>query len=170
LNYPGGRHGFDVLDDNDLSREIIEETFRFAQLAITDAYQSALHSGLAEASAAGAMSTGNFAHAAELYYELVNTHAQDARLRLAYGNALTGAKQYKEARAQFDRAKAMGGLGARDLGLPAARACVLDHDPEAAMVWLKTIPPQFLPASIQSDADFAPLKDRADFRAMFHAR
>ena len=168
LNYPGGRHGFDVLDDNDLSREIIEETFRFAQLAITDAHQSALHSGLSEASAAGAMSTGNFANAAALYYELVNTHLQDARLRLAYGNALTGAKHYKEARAQFDRAKAIGGLGARDLGLPAARACVLDHDPEAAMVWLKTIPPQFLPASIQTDADFAPLKDRADFRAMFH--
>jgi dienelactone hydrolase len=137
LNYPGGRHGFDVLDDNDLSREIIEETFRFAQLAITDAHQSALHSGLSEASAAGAMSTGNFANAAALYYELVNTHLQDARLRLAYGNALTGAKHYKEARAQFDRAKAIGGLGARDLGLPAARACVLDHDPEAAMVGSK---------------------------------
>lgn len=168
LNYPGGRHGFDVLDDNDLSREIIEETFHFAQLAITDSHQSALHSGLAEASAAGALSTGNFAKAAALYYELLSTHTQDARLRLAYGNALTGAKQYKEARAQFDRAKQIGGLGARDLGLPAARACVLDHDPEAAMVWLKTIPPQFLPASIQSHADFAPLKDRPDFRAMFN--
>lgn len=168
LNYPGGRHGFDVLDDNDLSREIIEETFHFAQLAITDAHQSALQSGLAEASAAGAMSTGKFASAAVLYSELVNSHTQDARLRLAYGNALTGAKHYKEARKQFERAKAIGGLGARDLGLPAARACALDHDPEAAIVWLKTIPPQFLPASIQSDPDFAPLKDRPDFRAMFN--
>jgi tetratricopeptide (TPR) repeat protein len=170
LNYPGGRHGFDVLDDNDLSREIIEETFRFAQLAISDSHQSALQAGLAEASAAGAMATGDFAKAAALYHELVAAHPQDARLRLAYGNALTGAKQYKEARAQFDRAKAIGGLGARDLGLSAAKACALDHDPEAAMAWLKTIPPQFLPASIQSDADFAALKDRADFQAMFHTQ
>jgi tetratricopeptide (TPR) repeat protein len=170
LNYPGGRHGFDVLDDNDLSREIIEETFRFAQLAISDSHQSALHSGLAEASAAGAMFAGDFAKAAALYRELVAAHPQDARLILAYGNALSGAKQYREARAQFDRAKAIGGLGARDLGLPAAKACALDHDPEAAMAWLKTIPPQFLPASVQSDAAFAALKNRADFQALFHTQ
>ena len=135
------------MDDNDLSREIIEETFRFAELAISDSHQSALHSGLAEASAAGAMFTGDFAKAAALYHELVAAHPQDARLLLAYGNALSGAKQYKEARAQFDHAKAIGGLGARDLGLPAAKACALDHDPEAAMTCLKTIPPQFLPVS-----------------------
>ena len=144
VNYPGGRHGFDVFDDNDLSREIIEQTFRFAQLAISDSHQSALNAGLAEASAAGAAFTGDFARASGLYRELVAAHPQDARLILAYGNALTGATQYKDARAQFDRAKAIGGLGARDLGLPAARACALDHDLEAAMAWLKSIPPQFL--------------------------
>jgi dienelactone hydrolase len=168
LNYPGGQHGFDVLDDNDLSREIIEETFRFAQLAISGSHQSALHGGLAEASAAGAIFTEDFARAAALYDELVAAHPQDARLLLAYGNALSGAKQYKEARAQFDRAKVIGGLGARDLGLPAAKACALDRESEAAMVWLKTIPPQFLPASVQSDAAFVALRDRADFQALFH--
>jgi len=167
LNYAGGHHGFDVLDDNDLSREIINETFRFAELAISGSHQSALQGGFAEASAAGAMFTEDFARAAALYHELVAVHPQDARLLLAYGNALNGAKQYKEARAQFDRAKAIGGLGPRDLGLPAAKACVLDHDPEAAIAWLKTIPPQFLPASIQSDPDFAALKDRADFQSLF---
>jgi dienelactone hydrolase len=170
LNYPGGHHGFDVLDDNDLSREIIEETFRFARLAISGSHQSALQGGLAEAIAAGAMFTEDFAGAAALYHELVAVQPQDARLLLAYGNALSGAKQYKEARAQFNRAKAIGGLGPRDLGLPAAKACVLDHDPEAAMAWLKTIPPQGLPASIQADPDFASLKDRADFQALFHTQ
>ena len=169
LNYPGGHHGFDVSDDNDLSREIIEETFHFAQQAISGSHQSALQSGLREATAAGAMFAEDFARAAALYHELVAAHPQDARLLLAYGNALSGAKQYKEARTQFDHAKAIGGLGPRDLGLPAAKACVLDHDPEAAMAWLKTIPPQGLPASVQSDPDFASLKDRADFQALFAA-
>jgi hypothetical protein len=61
VNYPGGHDGFDVLDDNELSREVIEETFRFAQLAISGSHQSALHGGLAEASAAGAMFTEDFA-------------------------------------------------------------------------------------------------------------
>jgi len=109
VNYPGGHDGFDVLDDNELSREVIEETFRFAQLAISGSHQSALHGGLAEASAAGAMFTEDFARAGALYHELVVAHPQDARLLLAYGNALSGAKQYKEARAQFDRAKVIGG-------------------------------------------------------------
>jgi len=168
LNFPGGRHGFDVFNDDDLSREIIEETFRFAQNAISDSHQSALHAGLDEASAAGAMFTGDSVKAAALYREIVTAHPQDARLLLAYGIALSGAKRYKEARVQFDHAKSIGGLGQRDLGLPAARACVLDHDPEAAIAWLKTISPQFLPPSIQSDADFALLKDRADFQALFH--
>lgn len=170
LNYPSGRHGFDVLDDNDLSREIIEETFRFAQHAIADSYQSTLQAGLPEASAAGAEATGDFTKAAALYRELVTAHPQDARLLLAYGNALTGAKHYPEARAQFDRARTIGGLGHRDLGLPAARACALDHDPEAAMTWLKTIPPQFLPKSVQTDPDFTALKDRPDFQALFHTQ
>ena len=113
------------------------------------------------------MFTEDFAVAAARYLELVAVHPQDARLALAYGNALTGAKRYKEARAQFDRAKAIGGLGLRDLGLPAAKASALDDDPEAAMAWLKTIPPQFLPASVASDPGFASLKERADFQALF---
>jgi dienelactone hydrolase len=169
LNYPGGRHGFDVFDDNDLSREIIEETFRFAKNAISDSYQFALRAGLDEASAAGAMFTGDYVKAAALYREIVAAHPQDARRLLAYGIALTGVKRYKEASAQFNHAKSIGGLGQRDLGLPAARACALDNDPEGAIAWLKTISPQFLPASIQSDADFASLRDRADFQALFHS-
>jgi Tfp pilus assembly protein PilF len=168
LNYPGGRHGFDVFDDNDLSREIIEETFRFALNAISGSHQAALHAGLKEANAAGAIFTGDFVKAAALYSEIVAAHPQDARRLLAYGIALTGTKRYKEARTQFDHAKAIGGLGPRDLSLPAAKACALDHDPEAAMAWLKAINPRFLPASLQSDADFASLKDRADFQALFH--
>lgn len=170
LNYPGGRHGFDVFDDNDLSREIIEETFRFAQNAISDSHQSALRAGLDEASAAGAIFTGDFLKAAALYREIVAAHPQDGRRLLAYGIALTGAKNYKEARTQFDRAKAIGGLGERDLGVPAARACALDHDPDAAIAWLKGINPRFLPESLLSDADFVLLKNRADFQALFHSR
>src|SRR5262249_2170181 len=148
---------FDVLDDNDLSRETIEATFRFAQLATSASHHSVLQGGLDEASAAGAMFTGDFVRAALLYRLVGAVHPQVAHLLLAYGNGLSGSKQYKEARVQFDRAGVIGGLGPRDLGLPAAKACALDHDPEAAMAWLKTIPPKFLPAGIQSDPAFASL-------------
>ena len=170
LNYSAGHHGFDGSDDNELSRDVIEETFQFLQLALSDSYQAALHAGLPEASAAGALATGDYAKAATLYGLLVDAHLQDVRLLLAYGNALTGAKRYREARNQFDRVKAIGTAGPRDLGLPAAKACVLDNDPDAAIAWLKTIPPQFLPGSVQDDPAFAPLKNRADFQALFAHR
>src|SRR5258708_4513769 len=101
LNDSSGHHGFDVLDDNDMSRTIIEETLRFAQNAISDSYRSAFDAGLTEASAAGALATENYARAAALYRELVSAHPQNAVLVLAYGSFLTGAGQDKEARAQF---------------------------------------------------------------------
>jgi dienelactone hydrolase len=167
LNDPAGHHGFDVVDDNDLSRAIVEETFQFLQHALSNAYQTALRAGLPEASAAGALASGDYAQAVALYGPLVEARAQDVRLLLAYGNALLGAHRYREARRQFERVKAIGTAGARDLGLPAAKACALDNDPEGAIAWLKTIPPQFLPGSVRDDPAFAPLKDRPDFQALF---
>src|SRR5882762_8518493 len=91
---------FDVLDDNDLSREIIEETFRFAELAISDSHQSALHSGLAEASAAGAMFTGDFTKAP---HSITNSSPPILRMRACCSRTethLAGRSSTKEARAQ----------------------------------------------------------------------
>ncbi len=167
LNYPAGHHAFDIVDDNDLSRDAIEQTFQFLQLALSNSYQTGIHAGMPEASAASALATGDYARAVSLYGALAQSRPQDYRVLLAYGNALVGAKRYREARVQFDRVKAIGNAGARDLAIPAARACALDNDPKAAIEWLKTIPPQFLRDSIQSDPAFARLKGRPDFLALF---
>jgi hypothetical protein len=167
VNYPGGHHGFDLVDDNDISRQIIEDTFQFVRHALSPNYQAALRLRLPDAAAAAAFSTGDYKTAASLYAAIVESHPQVPSL-LAYGRSLIGAKQYKEARKQFDRVKAIGTAGPRDLGIPAARACVLDNDPAAAVAWLKTIPPQFLSKQeLEDDPDFATLKNRADFQALF---
>ncbi len=71
--------------------------------------------------------------------------------------------------AEFDKLRDKG-LGYRDLGLPAAHACLQKGDPEAAVAWLSTIPPQFLPPSVGEEPSFAALKDRADFQAIFARR
>jgi dienelactone hydrolase len=169
VNYPGGHHGFDGVDDNDISRQIIEETFQFVRHALSPSYQAALRLRLPEAAASAAFSTGDYKTAASLYAAIVESHPQDVPSLLAYGRSLIGAKHYKEARKQFDRVKAIGTAGPRDLGIPAARACALDNDPEAAVAWLKTIPQQFLPKpqEFEDDPDFATLKNRADFQALF---
>jgi hypothetical protein len=166
LNYPGGHHGFDLIDDNDASREAIEQTFEFLKSKLTPRYQTALRAGIPEATAAAAVVRGDFGRAATLYSPLVAANPQDPRLVLSYAEALLGAARYKEARAQFDRLKTIGGVGPRDLGIPAARACLLDGDPDAAIAWLNNIPKQFRP-DLRTDPAFHSLRDRADFQALF---
>ena len=59
------------------------------------------------------------------------------------------------------------GLGYRDLGLPAARACAQKGDADAAIGWLNSIPARFLPASVAQEPVFASLQNRPDFQAIF---
>jgi dienelactone hydrolase len=166
LNYPGGHHGFDLIDDNDATREVIEQTFEFLKSKLTPHYQTALRAGIPEATAAAAVLSGDFSRAATLYAPLAAANPQDSRLVLSYAEALLGAGRYKEARAQFDRLKTMSGVGPRDRGIPAARACLLDGDPDAAIAWLRTIPKQFRP-DLRTDPAFRGLYDREDFQSLF---
>ena len=169
LNYAGGHHAFELVDDSDATRQVIEQTLEFVTRVTSPPYQSALHASLGEARAAGFVQTRRFREAAAEYASMVAARPDDARLRLAYGEALLGDTQYAAACAEFDRLRDKG-LGYRDLGLPAARACLGKGDPQAAVAWLRTIPPQFLPSSVQQDPSFAALKDREDFKALFTRR
>ena len=40
-------------------------------------------------------------------------------------------------------------------------------DGDAAIAWLKSIPQRFLPREIEQDPVFAPVRDRAEFKALF---
>ena len=169
LNHPTGYHGFELFNDDDVTRDVIDRTLDFVKRATAPSYQRALRLGLVEASAAGNALSGNYRQAAAAYADLLRSRADDTRLRLAYGEALLGDGQYATACAEFDKLRGKG-LGPRDLGLPAARACMLKGDAEAAIGWLKSIPTRFIPASVQNDSVFASLRERADFRALFPAR
>ena len=169
LNHPTGYHGFELFNDDDATRDVIDRTLDFVNRATSPAYQRALRLGLIEAAAAGSALSGNYRQAAAAYADLLRSRADDARLRLSYGEALSGDGQYAAACAEFEKLRGKG-LGPRDLGLPAARACMLKGDADAAVEWLKSIPTRFLPASVQSDSVFAPLRERVDFRALFPAR
>jgi dienelactone hydrolase len=166
LNHPTGHHGFEIADDDDATREVIDRTLDFVIGAVSPAYQAAIRRALPEAAAAGHVLGGNFHQAASIYADLLSSRPDDARLRLAYGEALLGDQQYASACAEFERLKGKG-LGARDLGLPAARACMLKGDADAAIAWLRGIPQRFLPADVEKEPVFAPLQDRAEFRALF---
>ena len=166
LNYAGGRHGFEAVDDNDATRRVIDDTLKFVINATSPSYQAALRASLGEITAAGYVQSGKFKEASDEYARMVASRPDDHSLRLSYGESLLGDKQYAAACAEFEKLKGKG-LGPRDLGLPAAHACLLKGDPTAAVAWLGTIPARFLPATTAQDPRFAALKDREDFQALF---
>ena len=166
LNHPTGYHGFELFNDDDATRAVIEQTLAFVRQATSRPYQLALAAGRREAAAAGAVQTGNHHEAAALYAELARTRPADARLQLSFGESLLGDGQYRDACSLFAGLKDRG-LGYRDLGVPAARACARSGDADAAVGWLRSIPSRFLPRSLADDSAFTSIRGRSDFRAIF---
>jgi hypothetical protein len=166
VNDAGGHHAFETTDDDGATRQVIDETIQWVKGAVSRPYQDAVRHGAPEAEVAAQVASGDAKAAVPGYAKLVNDHPDDTRLRLSYAEALLGDKQYEAACAQFERLKGKG-LGPRDVGLPAARACMQNGDAELALAWLRTIPRQFLPADLQQDPLFESLRMRAEFRALF---
>lgn len=166
LNDPPGHHGFEIVDDDAATRDAIDRTIDFVKRATNSAYQAAIRRGLLEATAAAQVVTGEFHAAAASYEQILATRPDDTRLRLSYGEALLGDRQFAAACSALEPLKGKG-LGPRDLGLPAASACAQKGDAEAAIRWLQTIPKRFLPSSVQNEPAFASLRERPDFRALF---
>ena len=169
VNYAGGHHAFEMVDDTDATRRVIDDTLDFVTRATSAPYRASLLASIGEARAAGFVQTGRFREASVEYGRLVAARPGDPRLRLSYGEALLGDKKYGPACAEFDKLRGAG-LGPRDLGMPASRACMLKGDGDAAIAWMQSIPERFRPASLAADPVFAPIKGRADFRALFPPR
>lgn len=168
LNHSGGRHAFEIRNDDDATRRMIDETITFVKAATSASYQAALKEAVPEALAAGHVTAGRSKEAAAAYAALVSARPEDHTLRLAYGEALLGDAQFAAACAEFERLKGKP-LGPRDLGIPAARACMQKGDADAAIAWLRGIPQQYRP-NLLDDPTFAGIRDREDFKALFQAR
>jgi dienelactone hydrolase len=166
LNHPTGYHGFELFSDDEATRAVIDETLTFVRLATSRGYYAALASKSNEAAAAGAVQTNDYHRAATLYADLLRARPDDARLTLSYGESLLGDRQYSTACSVFATLRNKG-LGPRDLGVPAARACALAGDSDSAMTWLRSIPSRFLPGSLATDSAFASMQQRPEFRALF---
>jgi dienelactone hydrolase len=169
LNHATGYHGFELFNDDDATHDVISRTLTFVVHATWAGYRSALALGLPEAAAAGTMETGDYHDAASLYANLVRNRRDDARLRLAYGEALLADHQFATACTLLDSLKGKS-LGARDLAVPASRACAQAGKGDAAIAWIASIPEQFRPMSLASDPAFAAIQARSDFRALFPRR
>ncbi len=166
LNHHGGRHAFEMVDASPATVAAITQVVDFLASATRPEYLAAVRDATVEATAAGHVVRREFAPAAEAYRTLVDRRPNDATLRLSYGEALLGAGQFAAACSEFEKLRDAG-LGPRDLSLPAARACLANGDPDAAIAWLQRIPRRFLPPSVRTDTAFASLRGRPAFEALF---
>ena len=169
INNPAGYHAFEIRNDDEATREAIDRTLEFVKRTTSALYQAALQRGVLEATAAGHVISGHAKEAAATYARLVAERPENHTMRLAYAEALLADSQFAAACAEAEKLKGKG-LGARDLGVPAARACMQKGDADGAIAWLASIPAQYRPASLEKDPVFEPIRTRPEFRALFAGR
>ena len=150
LNHPTGAHAFESVNDDEMTRIVINQTIDFVKRATSPTYQSALRAGLPEAIAAGHVSTGNFKAAASVYAKLVEVRPDDARLRLSYGSPCSPTRSSPRRAANSRSSKAKGSVHAISGCRPLARARRWGM---ATVPWRgsRSIPSRFLPPDVQKD-------------------
>ena len=168
-NHSGGPHAFDVLEGGPVSDAIRDRALTFVRESLSAEYRAALNARMAEAHAAAAMTSGEAPRAVVEYAALVAAHLpDDQRLRLSYGEALLEAGRPQGRPCDTLAPLRGGGLGARDVGVPAAKACAFAGDLAATVDWLRSIPRQFRPVQLLEDPAFQRLRTLPkDSRALF---
>jgi tetratricopeptide (TPR) repeat protein len=167
-NYGGGLHGFDVLNDNDLSREIISRTLSFmARVTAPELTHAYAETGV-EAELVAALNGGDWEKAIAGYGRRVAANGGDADARLRFGYALYGGGRHAEALRELEAAWSLGRKGPRDTGLPAARAAAKSGNLDRAIYWLEVCvsTPFVTPGDVRGDAAFAPYLGEPQFAAL----
>ena len=128
------------------TRDVIERTLDFVNRATSSAYQSAMRQGLAEADGCRLRADWELCSGVSQYAHLVRC---TPRCAIAAGvrGSLAWQSTVRDGLSEFDKLRDKG-LGYRDLGLPAARACMQHGDADAAIAWLRSIPQRVLSQQI----------------------
>lgn len=166
LNHHGGHHGFEYVDDDAATRQIITQTLDFVKQATEPAYQAAVRARRLDALAASYLVAENYHQAALTYEELLRERPEDGRSRFPFAEALMADKQFGAACAQFSRMP-----GNFAVIIPGTQSCVLAGTPDTAISLLKTMPKDWLTSEyvsgLRTDRVFQPLWEREDFKALF---
>jgi tetratricopeptide (TPR) repeat protein len=166
-NNGGGVHGFDVLDDNEVSREIMRRTLAFIK-AVTRPEISRAYASLGDDAALGAVfAREEWPKAVEGYRSRVAEAPADAEAHRRLGLSLMGLSQHADALQALERAWELGRRGAMDTAYPAARAAARAGNVDRAVHWLGVmLATPFGPSldEIRASADFASIREAPAFR------
>lgn len=171
INYGSGLHGFDGLNDNALTRQIIAQTLAFMTANVEPAIRGTLDSDAGVARAAASLARRDWATAVPAYERLVAANPQSSEMNLRLGQSLLGAGEYRRALVHLQRAWDLSNGGrARDIGIPAATAASKLGDFTAAEPWLRILMTRgFTTQQIAADTNFAGLRGNPGFEAFIRS-
>jgi len=159
-NYSAGVHGFEVVNDNDVSRAILERTIAFIHSSLR---LSSVYASQAEAATTGAAFTrGDWPAAVAGYRRLTASNPDDAEAHRRLGVALLESNQFDEALRELERAYELGRQGVRDTVYRAARAAAGARNIDRTLYWLEmALNSRFGPPidEVRTSAAFAPVRD-----------
>ena len=157
--YPAGQHGFDIVDSTAMSARVIDQTLDFIEGVTRPEFHDAIVASTAEVRASAAYVGRRWAEAAQLYAELHRARPTSRSVAWRLGLSHLEAGQYQPALDAFAKARDLGITGARDIGLPAARAAVRGRMTDRAAEWVAWALRQFprIRPEIAADRELAPL-------------
>ena len=164
VNYAGGHHGFDLLDDSPVTRAIIADTLRFMKESAAGPIQKAIAEAVPEAEAAGFAGRSEWDRAAAAYARLAEARPRDAGLQRMLGDALAASGDHRRALDAYQQAIDLGDRNAGMISYAAALSSLKVGDREGAFRWLERlapIPP--MRERVKGDPAFAALRDDPRF-------
>ncbi len=168
-NNAAGYHGFEVLNDNDVSREVIARTVSFAR-SVMRPEVSRTYASLGDDAAVGAaFAREEWSVAVEGYRKRVAANPRDAESQRRLGVALMATRQYADALNAFESAWQYGRRGIRDTVYPAAQAAARAGNVERAFFWLNAaFSSQFGPplTEIRTSEVFANVRNEPAFKQL----
>jgi len=166
-NYSAGVHAFDLRNDNDVSRAIIERTIAFIHSSLK---LSAIYASQADAATTGAaFNRGDWPAAVAGYRRLTASDPNDGEAHRRLGIALLESNQFDEALRELERAYELGRQGIRDTVYRAARAAAGARNVERTLYWLEmALNSRFGPPvdEVRSSPAFAPVRDDPRFQQL----
>jgi tetratricopeptide (TPR) repeat protein len=168
-SHGSGYHAFDLLNHDDVSRELIARTIAFAKTVVRPEVIRAYAALAGDAAVGAAFARGEWDVAIEGYTRRVAAAPGDAEAHRRLGLSLYQRGRYADALAALERAWALGRRGPRDTGTPAARAASRAGNIERALHWLGVVlSTRFGPPleELRTSADFAQVRQSPDFEIL----
>jgi hypothetical protein len=164
MTHPAGRHGFDLRDDDEVTREIMAQTLTFMARTVTPESIAERKRAVTRATAAAALFSENWAAAAKAYEALAAAYPKDPEPPQRLGEALMALNDERRAVPAFERSLELGTNNVGIVNFALVRAHTHLGQIDRALARLEKMKPylKFFINRLQEDADLAPL--RADPR------